>query len=47
VRWSDLRRFGLTPKVMWAPIPITECDRNAATPSALCQAEPANIPHDS
>jgi hypothetical protein len=47
VRWSDLRRFGLTPKFMWAPIPITECDRNAATPSALCQAEPANIPHDS
>jgi hypothetical protein len=47
VRWSDLRRFGHTPKFMWAPIPITECDRNAATPSALCQAEPANIPHDS
>jgi hypothetical protein len=47
VRWSDLRRFGLTPKFMWMPIPVAECDRNAATPNALCQAEPASIPHDS
>jgi starch-binding outer membrane protein, SusD/RagB family len=47
LRWSDLRRFGLTPKYMWMPVPITECDRNSATPSELCQGQPANIPHAS
>jgi hypothetical protein len=42
VRWSDLRRFGLTPKFQWMPVPFTECDRNTNTPLDLCASEPAN-----
>lgn len=46
VRWSDLRRYDLTPKFEWMPIPFTECDRNPATPAAACQPVPANTPYD-
>jgi starch-binding outer membrane protein, SusD/RagB family len=42
LRWSDLRRFGQPVKFQWMPVPIAECDRNAATPAALCAAQPAN-----
>jgi starch-binding outer membrane protein, SusD/RagB family len=47
VRWSDLRRFGRPVKYMWVPVPIAECDRNAQTPQALCQGQPATLPHAS
>jgi starch-binding outer membrane protein, SusD/RagB family len=42
LRWSDLRRFGQPVKFQWMPVPITECDRNTNTPTALCTPQPAN-----
>lgn len=42
VRWSDLRRFGMPVKYAWMPVSISECDRNTATPVALCAPQPAD-----
>ena len=42
LRWSDLRRFGEPVKYEWMPVSISECDRNANTPAALCAEEPAD-----
>jgi hypothetical protein len=38
LRWSDLRRFGVTPKYPFMMVPETECERNPSTPDELCGA---------
>ncbi len=42
VRWSDLRRFDVTPKFDWMSVPRSECDRNPNVPSTLCGASQPN-----
>jgi peptidoglycan hydrolase-like protein with peptidoglycan-binding domain len=36
VRWSDLRRMGVTPKYPFMMVAETECERNPSTPLELC-----------
>jgi len=36
VRWSDLRRMGVTPKYAFMMVAETECERNPSAPAELC-----------
>jgi peptidoglycan hydrolase-like protein with peptidoglycan-binding domain len=36
VRWSDLRRLGVTPKYPFMMVAETECERNPSAPAELC-----------